>query len=724
MAGMTEHQDVAAPMPSSEPADSARLLEAVLDSTPSAIAIYETDADAPWGSRLLRLSAAFTELTGYSSDELAGTGLGIMAGPETDSPTWQRLIDSVRHGKPDEGLVRLYGKDGQPFWDEIHLAPIQLASGPDVTGPEVTRSYWMARHCDVTEQRERAAARDQELAFLSLLGASAPYQSAVLAADGRILAVNDAWRTFWSARTGDSLPAEPGSNFLTVCEQQLVLPADQKQGSIDGFRRVTSGLRAVHCIDYEAVGFDAPRWFQLQCTGIDTAGLPGQESPAVRSATAVVTLADITARKLNEAELSRRALTDLLTGLLNRAGLVTRLASSSPPAQSSAVLIDLDAFKQVNDSYGHSLGDELLVTIAIRISQLVGDSGLTCRLSGDGFLVYLADRSPGDTEAFAATLLDAIAAPVPLRGGSLELTVTAAAGVAHSSTSRGIESLLRDADSAMYRAKELGRSRIEVYTPALNERSLHRLDLEMGLRRALADRDFVLYYQPIIDLRTGATLGQEALLRWQSPEGLRLPGVFLEVAESSGLIRPIGHWALREALRHAALWRQAGHDWVVHVNVAATQLLDDEIVHTLTAALAAHALPGSSVCLEVTETELLPTIDGASAVLERLHATGAGLALDDFGVGYFSLSHLIDLPVTMLKIDRSFVQGLDDRSHVAIVSALTTLSGKLDLEIVAEGLETAEQVAQVRALGCTIGQGYLFGRPVRDAVPGRLGFFR
>ena len=702
--------------PHGEASDGTRLLEAVLESTPSAIAIYAADEGSPGGSRLVRVSSAFTELTGYSSADLDGTGLDFMAGPDTDSRIWRRLLSAVVAGQSAEGVVRLYRKDGTAFWDEVNLAPIQLGDEePSPFGP-----FWMARHTDVSERRESDRVREQQLAFLSLMGATVPYQAAVLDADGLILAVNQEWHSFWGALTAGGIDALPGDNFLDACLHQFNMADQVRHHVVDGLRSVAQGRRETFSLDYEYKGADRVTWYEFQCTGITAVDLPDPQAASVSAGSAVVTLIDITPRKQNEAELSRRALTDLLTGLLNRAGLVTRLASAPSVAHAAVVLIDLDLFKRVNDSYGHSVGDELLVTVAFRINEIVDDEALVVRLGGDGFLVYLPGATSADAVQSAEVLLDAVRAPAPLRGGSVEVAVTATAGVADTATSDGIESLLRDADAAMYRGKELGRNRVEVYTPALFERARGRLDTEMGLRRAVDEHEFVLHYQPVIDLRTGETIAQEALLRWQTPGGLLLPGAFLDVAESSGLIRPIGRWVLGEALRQAAEWRAAGRDWVVHVNLAGGQLQNDEIVGILTAALAANDLPGSSVCLEVTETELLPTIDGASGVLEALHATGAGLALDDFGVGYFSLSHLIDLPVTMLKIDRSFVQGLERASHVALVSALTTLSEQLDLQIVAEGLETPEQVAHIRELGCVIGQGYLLGRPVRDAVPGQL----
>jgi len=702
--------------PHVEAAEGTRLLEAVLESTPSAIAIYAADEGSAEGSRLVRVSTAFTELTGYSSADLEGTGLDFMAGPETDSRIWRRLLSAVAAGQSDEGVVRLYRKDGTPFWDEVKLAPIQLGDDElSAFGP-----LWMARHTDVSERRESDRVREQQLAFLSLMGATVPYQAAVLDAAGLILAVNQEWHTFWGALTAAGINALPGDNFLDACLHQFNMADEIRHHVVDGLRSVAQGRRETFSLDYEYQGADRITWYEFQCTGITAVDLPDPQAASVSSGSAVVTLIDITPRKQTEAELSRRALTDLLTGLFNRAGLVTRLASAPPVAQASVVLIDLDLFKRVNDSYGHSVGDELLVTVAFRIKEALAEDALAVRLGGDGFLVYLPGVASADAERFADKLLDAVRVTAPLRGGSVEVAVTATAGVANTATSDGIESLLRDADAAMYRGKELGRNRVEVYTPALYEQARGRLDTEMGLRRAIMENEFVLHYQPVVDLRSGETVAQEALLRWETPGGLLLPGAFLGVAESSGLIRPIGRWVLDEALRQASEWRAAGLDWVVHVNLSGGQLQNNEIVGFLTAALEANDLPGSSVCLEVTETELLPTIDGASGVLEALQATGAGLALDDFGVGYFSLSHLIDLPVTMLKIDRSFVQGLERASHVAIVSALTTLSEQLDLQIVAEGLETPEQVAHIRQLGCVIGQGYLLGRPVRDAVPGRL----
>jgi diguanylate cyclase (GGDEF)-like protein/PAS domain S-box-containing protein len=427
---------------------------------------------------------------------------------------------------------------------------------------------------------------------------------------------------------------------------------------------------------------------------------------------------DISARKGVERQLDYQAHHDPLTGLPNRTLFLRHLddlIAAGGGDEVAVLFVDLDNFKLINDSLGHGAGDRLLVVVAERMRRVLRPEDVIARFGGDEFAVTLG-RAGGETAArrVADRLAAALRAPVELDGR--QRFVTASFGVRSVPvTLAKPEEMLRDADAAMYRAKELGKARCEVFDASMRERAVERLDLEGGLRHALERDELRLLYQPQVDLPSGRIVGVEALLRWHHPErGLIVPPVFIPIAEQTGLIVPIGAWVLETACRQAAVWtRECGRELSVAVNVSPRQLATTEFADVVQGALETTRLDPGLLCLEITESAVMADPAAATAVLERLKALGVRLAIDDFGVGYSSLAQLKALlPVDTIKIDKSFVDGVTaDGEDRAIVDAVLRLADGLGLAAVAEGVENADQVDALLGMGCRLSQGFHFARP-------------
>jgi diguanylate cyclase (GGDEF)-like protein/PAS domain S-box-containing protein len=429
---------------------------------------------------------------------------------------------------------------------------------------------------------------------------------------------------------------------------------------------------------------------------------------------------DITTRK----ELERHSLHDALTGVANRALATDRLGAAIARLGRSAgaavaLLVDVDDLTTINDTHGHAGGDIVLRAIADRLTERLRAADTVGRFGGDRFLVVaegLADGGAPGIEAVIERVHGAFSRPVPTRNGLI--TVTGSVGVA---VARGPgvdpEELVRDADVALRRAKSQGRGHAEVFDAALAAEVRSRLELAAQLRGALQRQELRVVFQPVVSMADGEAIGCEALLRWDHPErGELLPGAFLRIAEDDGLIVPIGAWVLEESCRQLAAWRAQGRDLWVSVNVSARQLGQVDFVAVVERALRETGVPAGSICLEVTETAVLRRPEMARRALEALRILGVRVALDDFGLGYSSLTHLKALPVDVVKVDRSFVADLvrstEDR---AVVEAVITLARRMGLTVIAEGVETEDQDELLRQMGCPVVQGYLYGRPAPAA---------
>jgi diguanylate cyclase (GGDEF)-like protein/PAS domain S-box-containing protein len=451
----------------------------------------------------------------------------------------------------------------------------------------------------------------------------------------------------------------------------------------------------------------------------------------------VLTLRDVTEQHQLEEELKYRAFHDSLTGLPNRSLFAREAAGALDAARAvgrtaGVLFVDLDDFKIVNDTMGHGVGDELLVAVAARLAATVRQSDTAARLGGDEFALLIDDAAdPEAVDAFAERIVAAFSEPFTL--SEAKVLATATVGVATSGDSDDVDELLRHADLALYAAKAAGKRRWRHYQPVLTSGMLRRREIQAALEDAVKTSGFTLVYQPIVALGSGEISGFESLIRWPHPRwGMMLPGQFISLAEETGLIVPLGAWVLRQALSDMVRWRselpprpareldsQAHHPEGPHVsvNVSARQFRDPGFVGSVRQALHASALPPSALLIELTESLLLDGSDQIRADLNELKDIGVRLAIDDFGTGYSSLGYLLELPIDVLKIDKTFVTGIASswRRH-ALVEGIVRLARTLEVEVIAEGIETETERELLAGMGCQLGQGYLLSVPVDAAA--------
>ncbi len=425
-------------------------------------------------------------------------------------------------------------------------------------------------------------------------------------------------------------------------------------------------------------------------------------------------------RKTMEDALTHSAEHDFLTGLPNRMLLNDRIGQAVEFArrhsnQLAVLFLDLDGFKYINDSLGHSVGDKLLQSVAKRLVDCVRSVDTVSRQGGDEFVVLLSEvQEPQDAVISALRILEAIAVAHSIDEHDLHITTSIGVSV-YPDDGLSAETLIKNADTAMYQAKEDGRQNYKFFKPAMNVRAVERQSIEEGLRRALERQEFVLHYQPKIDLRTGRISGAEALLRWTHPiRGEVSPAQFIPVAEACGLILPIGAWVLRQACEQAQAWIDVGlPKATIAVNVSGVEFQHEKFLEGLFTILHDTGLDPRFLELELTESVLMKRADSSVSILRSVRANGIKVAIDDFGTGYSSLSYLRKFPVDALKIDQSFVRRIgvagDDR---AIVTAVIAMARSLKLRVVAEGVETLEQLEFLRAYDCDEAQGYYFGGPL------------
>lgn len=417
-------------------------------------------------------------------------------------------------------------------------------------------------------------------------------------------------------------------------------------------------------------------------------------------------------------ELQFLALHDGLTKLPNRTLLDDRLDQEIEHARRSAepfsiLFIDLDGFKNINDAFGHQTGDLLLIEVAQRIRSIVRSRDTVARIGGDEFVLLANAPEPSDAANLANKLIAAIQTPMVISGQDCQ--VSASIGIALYSEGTGREALLKQADAAMYHAKALGRNAYCFYEVSMNDDAQEQLQIFHDLRLALSHQELVLYYQPKFDAKTGAMLGVEALIRWKhATRGVLLPGEFIPLAEKIGLIISIGEWTIKEACRQMRAWRNMGYEgWTIAVNLSTIQFNHPKLPELVLDSLQQYGLDPDCLILEITESTAMRDPDTSLKILQELHAIGVRISIDDFGTGYSSLLYLKRLPAGELKIDRGFVHELSKGSQdAAIISAIVALGRSLNLEIVAEGVETIAQRDFLTALGCTSLQGFLLGRPM------------
>ncbi len=539
-----------------------------------------------------------------------------------------------------------------------------------------------------------------------------------VAADGRVIAVNGEWRSFGIRNGGDPTSRAVGADYLAACDRvtpEAQVPGPNRELDVadaadvaTGLRRVLAGSAATHRRTYACHSPEVERWFTVRIAALPVAGERG----------ALITHSDVSALRGTERALVHQAQHDALTGLPNRTLLADRLARALADGRRRGTLVavaflDLDHFKRVNDDLGHSAGDALLVQVADRLRATVREDDTLARYAGDEFIaVWVGLGSPEQAWHLAERFGAALEQDFALVGQSVH--VGASVGVAVAKSGQTGEDLLLAADAAMYDAKRHGRGGVRLFSSEMRRVLVDRLATELELRDALERDELVLHYQPVIDLTTGAPIAVEALVRWQHPRrGLLGPDEFVAVAEDSGLVVPLGRWALLRACQDAAdrAGPLAGLD--IAVNLSARQLGDPGVVGHVRAALTASRLDPRRLVLEVTESAVVEDQRAAALALEELAALGVGVAVDDFGTGWSSLLYLRRYPISTLKIDRAFVAGLGrSQDDEAICASVVSLGRAVGATCVAEGVETAEQYAWLRAFGCPFGQGFLWSRGV------------
>jgi diguanylate cyclase (GGDEF)-like protein/PAS domain S-box-containing protein len=571
------------------------------------------------------------------------------------------------------------------------------------TESEGSPRYFVSQIEDLTEQKRQARAVEHANARFAALVENSSDVLSISDGDGRIIYASPACTDAYG-RKADELVGTRFGDIIHPDDYGMVVEhiGRLKRGET---RQVTFTHRQHH----PDLGW---RYFEATLTN-------HLDNPAVRGL--VSNARDVTDRIETAERLAHQATHDPLTGLPNRALFLDKLersVSAMNHADRSAVLfIDLDWFKGINDTLGHSIGDEVLITVAERMRAVLRPGDSLARLGGDEFVVLAKGLDgPEPAAALAEQLRAAIVAP--MRAGGQRVCISCSVGIAFSSAGHGPEMLMQDADLAMYLAKELGRNRTEIYRESMRARAIGRLATEQAIRQALASGGVEVVYQPIVNLQTGLLICAESLARIRDADGQLLGAEqFIPVAEETGLIVQLGEVVLHMACGQQKAWERAGFPTNgVTVNVSARQLDAPDFVDRLSTIIHRHSLDPSHLCLEVTESTL---IEGSSVANRNVHAvkdTGVSLALDDFGTGWASLAHLRRFPFDAIKIDRSFVGGLGtDHGDTEVVKAIVGLSRSLGLRVIAEGVETVQQEELLRSFGCGYAQGYLYSKPLPAA---------
>lgn len=585
----------------------------------------------------------------------------------------------------------------------------------DYLGTQYVNSHWLPRALRYVAERKRVefAIRESEAAlFEAKERAQVTLNSigdAVVATDvsGNVTYLNLMAETMTGWRQEEAIGRPLAEVFSIIDGKTRQVASNPAQRAINEDQTV--GL-AADCVLIRRDGFES---------AIEDSSAPIHNREGKVSG-AVIVFHDVSASRAIVKKMAHLAQHDALTGQPNRLLLQERLARAIAQAkrqrrQVAVLFLDLDYFKHINDSLGHAVGDQLLISVAERLQACVRESDTVCRQGGDEFVILLTQiEHPQDAAQVAGKILAALTEPHLI--GAHELHVSISIGISvYPDDGKGVVSIMKNADTAMYHAKSCGRNNAQFFRGDMNNRAMQRLLIEGNLRRALKQQEFVLHYQPQIHLESGVMTGAEALIRWQDPEeGMVYPTQFVPVAEESGLIVPIGLWVLREACTQIRAWLDAGLCAVpVAVNVSAIELRHANFVEGLSEILAETGLPAHFLKLELTESVLIKDTEASQRTLKKLTAMGVRLAIDDFGTGYSSLSYLKRFPIDTLKIDRSFVRDMvTDPDDAAIVSAVIGMGHILKQRVVAEGIENQSQLTMLLSQHCDTGQGYQFSHPL------------
>ena len=678
-------------------------LQLIATLTPSAMALSDPQARITW------INSALENATGYGFDEVKGQVLSdLLCGPNTDPKALEDIRESIRSGNSFSTELLLYKKNHKEHWARLDGSRIGAELSPSSHG-----FIWTLTNLSARKKAEEELQRTQERFRLALAGSK-----------------DAIWD--WDLTTGHIHFSERWKELLD-CVEQNVRPEPE-----EWFRRITPRdlPRFKSALEDHISGRTDHLEFEMEMRRTDgdsrlvlcrAAAIRDENHRATRIAGS---LADITELKIAEADLRRAALHDRLTGLCNRALLVDRIeqslarANREPDYGFAILFFDFDHFKVVNDSLGHRVGDALLVRIARRLRQEIRQNDTAARLGGDEFVVLIDDtHGLNDAQEKAKSFLEILARPHSIEGK--EVVSTASIGLVSSEMGyRSADDMLRDADSALYQAKANGRAQFCVFDAKMHRSAIERLRTESELRLACEAQQFTLVYQPVVDLRSGQVDGFEALVRWEHPTRGRLaPDQFIGIAEETGLIVALGDWVLQEAARQLQEWRRerpSDRPVTVNVNLSRRQIGAPKLLSNLRSLIQHYAIEPGTLKLEITETTVMDERSNAVPILEKIQALGIPIAMDDFGTGHSSLAFLHRFPIDILKIDKSFIRELDRKPEpTAMIGAILTLARDLSIDVVAEGIETEAQLAQLHRMGCDYGQGYLFAKPLeaKEVIP-------
>ncbi|MHB1061175.1 MAG: EAL domain-containing protein [Thiobacillus sp.] len=667
----------------------------------SPLGIFVSDAE---GS-CIYTNAAYQTISGLTLEQTLGTNWSTAIHPEDRERVLAEWRDAARGQAPFLTEFRFLQKDDSIVWTRVNSAAMfdgkksfgRVQTVEDISGRKSAELVLQEAEAALFEEKERAQVT------LNSIG------DAVLTTDlsGKVTYLNPVAEAMTGWFCTEAL-GRPISEIFTI------LDGTTRQAAANPMQRAMTDNETVglgtNCVLVRRDGFES---------AIEDSAAPIHDRDGEVTG-AVIVFRDVSESRAMALEMAHLAQHDFLTSLPNRLLLTERFSHTIRMAQRNTkqvglMFLDLDNFKHINDSLGHAIGDQLLQSVANRLVACVRTTDTVCRQGGDEFVILLAEiGQPQDAAQVAETLRAALGMPHLIDGHELHVTLSIGISV-FPDDGTNVDALMQNADTAMYHAKAGGRDNYQFFRADMNARAVRRLFVETSLRRALRQGEFLLHYQPKINLASGAMTGAEALIRWQDPDlGLVYPAQFVPIAEENGLIVPVGRWVLREACRQVQAWLDAGLPAVpVSVNISAVEFRHEGFVEGVALILKETGLAPHYLELELTESILMHDVESSTSMLEAFKAMGVQLAIDDFGTGYSSLSYLKRFPISTLKIDQSFVRDIaTDADDASIVSAVIGMGKNLKQRVIAEGVETQAQLALLQARHCDEGQGYHFSHPV------------